>query len=123
MSTEEPAGTVPELAWLKSSYSTGSGGECVEVANAARSAHVRDSKNRPGHAEFRRGALGDVRCLRVALTCTAMRAAPTSVGAACSCSYTSAFTVGVHRPAAISASTRAEKCACAARISVSRSAL
>ncbi|MER8088448.1 DUF397 domain-containing protein [Streptomyces sp. NPDC094048] len=48
MNTEEPAGTVPELAWFKSSYSTGSGGECVEVANAAGSAHVRDSKNKAG---------------------------------------------------------------------------
>ncbi|MFE0245348.1 DUF397 domain-containing protein [[Kitasatospora] papulosa] len=48
MNTEDPAGTVPESAWFKSSYSTGSGGECVEVANAARSTHVRDSKNKAG---------------------------------------------------------------------------
>ncbi|WP_327234068.1 DUF397 domain-containing protein [Streptomyces sp. NBC_01317] len=48
MNTEESAGTVPESAWFKSSYSTGSGGECVEVANAARSTHVRDSKNKAG---------------------------------------------------------------------------
>ncbi|MEV7441323.1 DUF397 domain-containing protein [Streptomyces sp. NPDC091204] len=48
MKTEELAGTVPELAWSKSSYSTGSGGECVEVANAVGSVHVRDSKNQAG---------------------------------------------------------------------------
>ncbi|WP_328695378.1 DUF397 domain-containing protein [Streptomyces sp. NBC_00342] len=48
MNTEESAGTVPESAWFKSSYSTGSGGECVEVASAAGSAHVRDSKNKAG---------------------------------------------------------------------------
>ncbi|MFF9588623.1 DUF397 domain-containing protein [Streptomyces sp. NPDC014646] len=48
MNTEEPAGTVPESAWFKSSYSTGSGGECVEVANAVGSTHVRDSKNKAG---------------------------------------------------------------------------
>lgn len=48
MKTEEPAGIVPELAWFKSSYSTGSGGECVEVANAVSSVHVRDSKNKAG---------------------------------------------------------------------------
>ncbi|GLV78713.1 DUF397 domain-containing protein [Streptomyces hygroscopicus] len=61
---------VPESAWFKSSYSTGSGGECVEVAMAwrksghsseeggecvevaacPRAVHVRDSKDitRPG---------------------------------------------------------------------------
>ncbi|MEV0847189.1 DUF397 domain-containing protein [Streptomyces sp. NPDC049954] len=48
MNTEESAGTVPESAWCKSTYSTGSGGECVEVANAVGSAHVRDPKNKAG---------------------------------------------------------------------------
>jgi hypothetical protein len=33
--------------WRKSSYSNGSGGECVEVAAGTRGAYVRDSKN-PG---------------------------------------------------------------------------
>ncbi|WP_030385689.1 DUF397 domain-containing protein [Streptomyces sp. NRRL S-241] len=37
---------VPESAWFKSSYSSGEGGECVEVANAVGSVHVRDSKNK-----------------------------------------------------------------------------
>jgi hypothetical protein len=35
---------VPESAWLKSSYSSGGGGECVEVAGDADSVLVRDSK-------------------------------------------------------------------------------
>ena len=36
-----------ELAWFKSSYSSGSEGDsCVEVATAPRTIHVRDSKYR-----------------------------------------------------------------------------
>ncbi|MGW0575281.1 DUF397 domain-containing protein [Streptomyces sp. NPDC002920] len=52
MNAEEIAAAVPELAWLKSSYSTGSGGECVEVASSRHTMHVRDSKDaaRPGLA-------------------------------------------------------------------------
>lgn len=34
-----------ELAWFKSSYSTGDGGECVEVASCPGVVHVRDSKD------------------------------------------------------------------------------
>ena len=34
-----------ELAWFKSSYSTGDGGECVEVAVRPHAVHVRDSKD------------------------------------------------------------------------------
>lgn len=41
----EPA--VAKSAWFKSSYSSGGGGECVEVAAALGHVHVRDSKN-PG---------------------------------------------------------------------------
>ncbi len=37
-----------ELAWFKSSYSTGSGGECIEVATATATVHVRDSKDPHG---------------------------------------------------------------------------
>ncbi|MFD0119941.1 DUF397 domain-containing protein [Streptomyces virginiae] len=70
MNAEQSAGIIPQLAWFKSSYSTGSGGECVEVAMAWRKSshsagdggqclematcrrpiHVRDSKDvtRPG---------------------------------------------------------------------------
>ncbi|MFE1050584.1 DUF397 domain-containing protein [Streptomyces olivaceus] len=35
----------PELTWFKSSYSTGDGGECVEVAVSPHAIHVRDSKD------------------------------------------------------------------------------
>ncbi|WP_166028021.1 DUF397 domain-containing protein [Streptomyces chilikensis] len=34
----------PELRWFTSSYSSGAGGECVEVAVEAIAVHVRDSK-------------------------------------------------------------------------------
>ncbi|MFJ6719372.1 MULTISPECIES: DUF397 domain-containing protein [unclassified Streptomyces] len=34
-----------ELAWFKSSYSDGTGGECVEVAACPSAVHVRDSKD------------------------------------------------------------------------------
>ncbi|MBD0709974.1 MULTISPECIES: DUF397 domain-containing protein [unclassified Streptomyces] len=33
------------LVWFKSSYSAGDGGQCVEIAAAATSVHVRDSKD------------------------------------------------------------------------------
>ncbi|CDR12029.1 DUF397 domain-containing protein [Streptomyces iranensis] len=36
------------LSWFKSSYSSGEGGMCVEVAATADTVHVRDSKNRHG---------------------------------------------------------------------------
>ncbi|WP_405747456.1 DUF397 domain-containing protein [Streptomyces canus] len=39
---------VPESAWFSSSYSTGSGGECVEVASSLNYAHIRDSKDEAG---------------------------------------------------------------------------
>ncbi|MBF8171642.1 DUF397 domain-containing protein [Streptomyces olivaceus] len=35
----------PELAWFKSSYSTGDGGQCVEVAVYPNVVHIRDSKD------------------------------------------------------------------------------
>jgi hypothetical protein len=34
-----------DLAWFKSSYSAGDGGECVEVATGIGAVHVRDSKD------------------------------------------------------------------------------
>ncbi|WP_436849463.1 DUF397 domain-containing protein [Streptomyces avermitilis] len=40
--------TVPESAWFKSSYSSGEGGECVEVADCPGIVHVRDSKDEAG---------------------------------------------------------------------------
>ncbi|WP_328489358.1 DUF397 domain-containing protein [Streptomyces zaomyceticus] len=36
------------LSWHKSSYSTGDGGNCVEVAACPSTVHVRDSKNPTG---------------------------------------------------------------------------
>jgi hypothetical protein len=39
-----------ELAWFKSSYSGGSGGDCVEVAACPGTVHVRDSKDAAGPA-------------------------------------------------------------------------
>jgi hypothetical protein len=38
-----------ELVWFKSSYSTGQGGECLEVATCLTTIHVRDSKHLPEH--------------------------------------------------------------------------
>ncbi|WP_406150750.1 DUF397 domain-containing protein [Streptomyces sp. NBC_01012] len=37
-------GECVEVAWRKSSYSSGEGGECMEFAAAATHVHVRDSK-------------------------------------------------------------------------------
>ncbi|MFE3761240.1 DUF397 domain-containing protein [Streptomyces sp. NPDC059104] len=48
MTVQRTCAAVPETAWFKSSYSTGNGGECVEVASVDGSVHVRDSKNVPG---------------------------------------------------------------------------
>ncbi|PAZ11832.1 DUF397 domain-containing protein [Streptomyces sp. SA15] len=43
------AGDHSDLAWFKSSYSSGSEGDsCVEVATAPGTVHVRDSKNTAG---------------------------------------------------------------------------
>ncbi|MET8713372.1 DUF397 domain-containing protein [Streptomyces sp. NPDC004735] len=44
--TTEPV--VPESAWFKSSYSSGGGGECVEVAATVAGVFVRDSKQASG---------------------------------------------------------------------------
>ncbi|MER5358578.1 DUF397 domain-containing protein [Streptomyces sp. NPDC002785] len=48
MNVEEPRRAVSKRAWFKSSYSTGSGGECVEVAACPGTVHVRDSKDKAG---------------------------------------------------------------------------
>lgn len=47
--------TVPESAWTKSSYSSGEGGECVEVASVSVAILVRDSKQ-PAAARLAFGA-------------------------------------------------------------------
>ncbi|NEB09173.1 DUF397 domain-containing protein [Streptomyces coelicoflavus] len=44
MSVQRAKAAVPEAAWVKSSYSTGNGGECVEVAATTEAVLVRDSK-------------------------------------------------------------------------------
>jgi Domain of unknown function (DUF397) len=48
MSVQHTESTVPVLAWFTSSYSSGGGGECVEVATAVDGIHIRDSKVRSG---------------------------------------------------------------------------
>ncbi|MEH0579656.1 DUF397 domain-containing protein [Streptomyces sp. B21-108] len=45
MNAQQLIKPAPESAWFKSSYSTGSGGECVEVATRPARVHVRDSKD------------------------------------------------------------------------------
>lgn len=43
MNAEKSTAVVSD--WFKSSYSTGSGGECIEVAVSPHFVHVRDSKD------------------------------------------------------------------------------
>jgi hypothetical protein len=51
MSVQHGKEAAPEAAWIRSSYSTGNGGECVEVAAIADAVLVRDSK-RPAEARL-----------------------------------------------------------------------
>ncbi|WP_053697391.1 DUF397 domain-containing protein [Streptomyces sp. NRRL F-5755] len=37
-----------ELSWYKSTYSTGQGDDCVEIATTPTTIHIRDSKNITG---------------------------------------------------------------------------
>ncbi|MGW1295868.1 DUF397 domain-containing protein [Streptomyces sp. NPDC002533] len=46
-SAHEP---IPESAWFKSSYSDGTGNNCIEVADRSSRIHVRDSKKKDGPA-------------------------------------------------------------------------
>jgi hypothetical protein len=48
MSLKPTAGDDFALTWCKSSYSSNDGPDCVEVAAASGTIHVRDSKNVPG---------------------------------------------------------------------------
>jgi hypothetical protein len=48
MNTEASRSRTVELAWFKSSYSGGEGGECVEVAMDGTVVHVRDSTDAQG---------------------------------------------------------------------------
>ncbi|MEU0394509.1 DUF397 domain-containing protein [Streptomyces sp. NPDC006208] len=45
MNVEESVPTASVLAWFKSSYSSGEGGECVEVAACSGVVLIRDSKD------------------------------------------------------------------------------
>jgi hypothetical protein len=44
MNTLSCAPYARELVWVKSTYSAGNGGDCVEVARTAGAVHIRDSK-------------------------------------------------------------------------------
>ncbi|MET7355935.1 DUF397 domain-containing protein [Streptomyces mirabilis] len=49
MIRKSAAGNVSDLAWFKSSYSSGNdGNSCVEIATVTGTVHVRDSKNIDG---------------------------------------------------------------------------
>ncbi|MFI6246518.1 DUF397 domain-containing protein [Streptomyces sp. NPDC051016] len=48
MTIKPSADSAAELEWLKSSYSSNDGPECVEVAASASAVHVRDSKDQQG---------------------------------------------------------------------------
>ncbi|MFJ3665542.1 DUF397 domain-containing protein [Streptomyces sp. NPDC090106] len=54
-----------ELTWVKSSYSAGDGGQCVEIADAGTAVLVRDSK-RPGEAFLAVGVDGWAAFVRMA---------------------------------------------------------
>lgn len=48
MSGEAAGPEIDDMAWFKSSYSAGDGGQCVEVAAGSGVLHVRDSKDEAG---------------------------------------------------------------------------
>jgi hypothetical protein len=48
MNNAESSVATTDLTWFKSSYSGAEGGQCVEVAAATATVHVRDSKNMTG---------------------------------------------------------------------------
>ncbi|MFJ8616041.1 DUF397 domain-containing protein [Streptomyces clavifer] len=48
MTVQHAGLTVPDSAWFKSSYSSGEGGQCVEVATGVETVHIRDSKQVTG---------------------------------------------------------------------------
>jgi len=45
MNVKKPRHEDDALAWFKSSYSAGDGGDCVEVAECPDRIHIRDSKD------------------------------------------------------------------------------
>ncbi|MET9758464.1 DUF397 domain-containing protein [Streptomyces sp. NPDC006372] len=44
MKASSPEPAADKLSWFKSSYSSGSGGDCVEIADAGTAVMIRDSK-------------------------------------------------------------------------------
>lgn len=44
MKASSPEPAADTLSWFKSSYSSGSGGDCVEIADAGTTVMIRDSK-------------------------------------------------------------------------------
>ncbi|MEV6056927.1 DUF397 domain-containing protein [Streptomyces sp. NPDC052107] len=48
--TRKPTDLAPEDAWFKSSYSSGSEGNCIEAADLAPEIGIRDSKKKEGPA-------------------------------------------------------------------------
>ncbi|MDQ0944268.1 MULTISPECIES: DUF397 domain-containing protein [unclassified Streptomyces] len=48
MTIKPSADRAAGLKWFKSSYSTSEGPECIEVASAPGTVHVRDSKDKAG---------------------------------------------------------------------------
>jgi len=48
MTLKPSAGNTTALEWIKSSYSSNDGPDCVEVAATPGTVHVRDSKNAEG---------------------------------------------------------------------------
>lgn len=56
---------VAGLIWIKSSYSSGDGGQCVEVTAADTSVYIRDSKQADGPV-LNVGSAGWARFLRMA---------------------------------------------------------
>ncbi|GAB7105727.1 DUF397 domain-containing protein [Streptomyces phaeofaciens JCM 4814] len=66
MNAEDATHGETNLPWRTSSYSTGSGGECVEVALTAVGVHVRDSKcvGQGGGAVLKVGSVAWVALLR-----------------------------------------------------------
>ncbi|MEU3093262.1 DUF397 domain-containing protein [Streptomyces sp. NPDC006967] len=44
MKASSPEPAADTLSWFKSSYSSGSGGDCVEIAGAGTTVMIRDSK-------------------------------------------------------------------------------
>ena len=48
--TRKPTALAPEEAWFKSSYSSGSEGNCLEAADLEPTVGVRDSKDKQGPA-------------------------------------------------------------------------